>query len=72
MTAETLLRAARRLGLKARIVTSTWRKPGATPLPSVAECKDGCFIPVGGIRKRRPPAREPAKAAGRAGFEARG
>ena len=38
-----LLRAAREFGLKARWVTSDWQKLSKTPLPAIAETKDGQF-----------------------------
>ncbi|WP_374307433.1 type I secretion system permease/ATPase [Dongia sp.] len=39
-----LLRAARESGLKARWVASNWQKLGKTPLPAIAETKDGRFF----------------------------
>ncbi|WP_374652666.1 cysteine peptidase family C39 domain-containing protein [Dongia sp.] len=39
-----LLRAARESGLKARWVASDWRKLAKTPLPAVAQSKDGRFF----------------------------
>jgi subfamily B ATP-binding cassette protein HlyB/CyaB len=40
---EDLVRIARRTGLKARIVATRWERLAKTPLPAVAECKDGTF-----------------------------
>lgn len=50
MSAETLVLAAKRLDLKARIVKSTWKKLDGTPMPAIAELKDGSFILVGGLK----------------------
>lgn len=50
MSAETLVLAAKRLDLKARIVKSSWKKLDDTPMPAMAELKDGSFILVGGLR----------------------
>ena len=72
MTAEMLLRAARRPGLKARIVRRAWRKLGATPLPAIVEFKDGRFVPAGGFGNGGLRSRNRAKAVGRTDFEERG
>jgi subfamily B ATP-binding cassette protein HlyB/CyaB len=50
MAAETLVRAARRLSLKARIVKSRWDKLENTPMPAIAELKSGEFVLIGGVR----------------------
>ncbi len=47
MDAETVLRAAKRLGLKARLVSSKSSKLAKTPLPAIAEIKGGRFVIVG-------------------------
>lgn len=39
-----LVRAARRLGLKSRVVTSHWRRLALTPLPAVAATREGDFV----------------------------
>jgi subfamily B ATP-binding cassette protein HlyB/CyaB len=39
-----MLRCARELGLKARCVTSDWRRLARTPLPAIAERRDGGFF----------------------------
>ncbi|MDY0870632.1 type I secretion system permease/ATPase [Dongia rigui] len=44
LTDSDLLRAARESGLKARWVVSEWRKLAKTPLPAIAETKDGRFF----------------------------
>jgi subfamily B ATP-binding cassette protein HlyB/CyaB len=41
---DSLLRAARRLGLKARSVESRWDRLRSTPLPAIAEHDDGHFF----------------------------
>ncbi len=41
---EDLVRAARRIGLKARIVASQWDRLGKTPLPALLCIKDGAFL----------------------------
>ncbi len=41
-----LLRALRALGLKATLVESCWERLGATPLPVLAECRDGAWLLV--------------------------
>ncbi len=57
MDAETLLRAARRLELKARILKSNWKKLGSTSMPAIAEIApaepdgDPTFVLIGGIRE---------------------
>lgn len=56
MDAETVLRAAKRLELKARIVKSRWAKLDGTPMPAIAEIKPKApgapctFVLIGGIR----------------------
>ena len=51
MSAETLVRAAKRLDLRARLTKSTWEKLPKTPMPAIAEMKDGSFVLIGGIRE---------------------
>lgn len=51
MSAETLVRAAKRLDLKARIIKSRWKKLDGTPMPAIAELSDGRFILLGGLRE---------------------
>ncbi|MEQ8443789.1 MAG: type I secretion system permease/ATPase [Alphaproteobacteria bacterium] len=50
MSAETLVRAARRLSLKSRVVGSQWGKLEKTPMPAIAELKSGEFVLIGGMR----------------------
>src|SRR6185437_4008309 len=42
-----MLRCAKELGLKARVSTTTWERPAATPLPGIAALRDGRFLIVG-------------------------
>ena len=42
-----MLRAARRLGLKARSLSTRWVRLAGTPLPAIAELKDGTFLLLG-------------------------
>lgn len=41
---EDLLRIARKLGLKSRIIRSEWERLPATPLPALFECRDHSFV----------------------------
>ena len=41
---EDIMRIARKIGLKSRIVQSEWERLSATPLPALAECRDGSFV----------------------------
>jgi ATP-binding cassette, subfamily B, bacterial HlyB/CyaB len=41
---KTLQRAARHLGLRAKIVTARRARLAKTPLPAIAECRDGTFV----------------------------
>lgn len=50
MSAEILVRAAKHLGVKSRIVSSNLKKLASTPAPSIAELKDGTFVILGGVR----------------------
>jgi subfamily B ATP-binding cassette protein HlyB/CyaB len=45
-SAEDLVRIARKLGLKARLVATRWDRLGKTPLPAIAEDRDGAFVVV--------------------------
>lgn len=44
-----MLRAAKALQLKARAVTSDWHRLAQTPLPAIAECRDGGFLIIGKV-----------------------
>ena len=44
MDADTLLRAAKRLGLRAKLASLTPAKLGGAPLPAIAEMQDGRFV----------------------------
>jgi ATP-binding cassette, subfamily B, bacterial HlyB/CyaB len=45
--ASEMLRAARRMQLKARLTSSSWDRLGATALPAIAALKDGSFVLIG-------------------------
>jgi subfamily B ATP-binding cassette protein HlyB/CyaB len=42
-----MLRCAKRLGLRARAVTTSWDRLAKTPLPAIAALRDGSFLLVG-------------------------
>ncbi len=42
-----MIRCARQLGLKARSLTTRWARLARTPLPGIAELRDGSFLLVG-------------------------
>jgi subfamily B ATP-binding cassette protein HlyB/CyaB len=42
-----MLRSAKELGLKARAVTTEWPRLARTPLPAIAEMRDGSFVLLG-------------------------
>lgn len=44
-----MLRTARSLGLKSRVVSTSWAKLAKAPLPAIAERKDGTFVVLGKI-----------------------
>jgi ATP-binding cassette, subfamily B, bacterial HlyB/CyaB len=44
---DDLVRIARRIGLKARIVATEWDRLAKTPLPAIVENKDGTFLVAG-------------------------
>jgi subfamily B ATP-binding cassette protein HlyB/CyaB len=43
-TAEDLVRIARRLGLKSRLVATQWERLAKTPMPAIVEAVDGSFF----------------------------
>src|SRR5205814_7067018 len=43
-SAEDIVRIARRLGLKSRLVKTGWDRLAKTPLPAIAEHRDGSFF----------------------------
>lgn len=45
-----IIRAARALELKARVINSSWQRLGQAPLPAIAETKDGNFLVLGAVR----------------------
>jgi ATP-binding cassette, subfamily B, bacterial HlyB/CyaB len=51
--ATELVRSARGLGLKARVVSSTWARLAGTPLPAIAEFADQTFMLVAKIAEDR-------------------
>ena len=44
---DAMLRAAKRMGLKAKRIASDWPRLAVTALPAIACCKDGRFVLVG-------------------------
>jgi ATP-binding cassette, subfamily B, bacterial HlyB/CyaB len=44
---EDLVRVARKLGLKSRIVATRWNRLAKTPVPAIVESKDGTFLVAG-------------------------
>ena len=44
---STMLRAAKQLGLKARLVSTSWERLAATALPAIAVLRDGRFMLLG-------------------------
>jgi len=59
-TAEDLLRAAKRLELKARLLSTKWDRLVKTPLPAIAEKKDGGFFIIGSIKDGEVLVQDPA------------
>ncbi len=51
MDAACLVRAARRLGLKARTVRRDWKGLAGTPLPAIAQERGGGFFLLAGVRE---------------------
>jgi subfamily B ATP-binding cassette protein HlyB/CyaB len=45
-----ILRAGRKLGLKLRCLESAWQRLDRTPLPAIAEHRDGHFFVLAGVR----------------------
>jgi subfamily B ATP-binding cassette protein HlyB/CyaB len=69
-----MLRCAKELGLKARVVRTTWARLAQTPLPAIAALKDGGFLLLGKaagdrVLVQRPSAPRP-EVLSRAEFEA--
>ena len=52
-TADEILRAGGTLGLKLRCLESTWQRLDRTPLPAIAQHRDGHFFIVAGVRGDR-------------------
>jgi subfamily B ATP-binding cassette protein HlyB/CyaB len=48
-TRQDLVRIARRLGFKARVVTTSLARIDKTPLPAIAEARDGTFFIIGKV-----------------------
>ncbi len=75
LDADTLVRAARRLGLKARTVKSNWGRFAKTQLPAIAEAKDGGFCILAQVEGDKALIQDPAvgrpEALERAAFEER-
>ena len=53
MSAEQIVRAARRLELKSRLVKSRFERLATTPFPAIAELKDGAFVILAGAKEDR-------------------
>jgi len=47
--ATEMLRCAKELGLKARVITSDWERLAKTPLPAIVERRDGSFFIAGKV-----------------------
>jgi len=45
-----MLRAAKELGLKARVMTKRWTQLARTPLPAIAELNGGAFVVLGSVK----------------------
>ena len=54
------VRAARQVGLKANLITTSWDRLGRTPLPAVAELKNGRFIVIAGAVAEKVLVQDPA------------
>ena len=54
------VRAARQVGLKASLIVTTWDRLGRTPLPAVAELKNGRFIVIAGAVAEKVLVQDPA------------
>ena len=54
------VRAARQVGLKANLITTSWDRLGRTPLPAVAELKNGRFIVSAGAVAEKVLVQDPA------------
>ena len=50
LDSDGLLRAGRSLGLKLRAIESDWPRLGKTPLPAIAQHKDGHFFILAGVK----------------------
>jgi subfamily B ATP-binding cassette protein HlyB/CyaB len=55
-----MLRCAKELNLKARLVTTTWPRLARTPLPAIAERKDGSFFILGKVAAEGALVQDPA------------
>src|ERR1019366_1764742 len=47
--AQDMLRCAKELGLKARAYRTSWERLATTPLPGIAELRDGSFLLLGKV-----------------------
>lgn len=57
--ADDLVRAGRRLGLKTRAVDTSWKRLADTPLPAIAQHKDGHFFVIAGVQEDKVLIRDP-------------
>lgn len=64
-TAEDLVRIARKLGLKSRIVHTRWERLSKTPLPGIVESRDGTFLVISQVPDNRIVVHRPTEARGR-------
>src|SRR5580692_7654291 len=70
-----ILRCAKEFRVKARAITTDWLRLAKTPLPALAECRDGSFIILGKINDDKALVQDPRtgrpQLSTRADFEAR-
>jgi subfamily B ATP-binding cassette protein HlyB/CyaB len=65
-SAEDLVRIARKLGLKSRLVATSWDRLAKTPLPAIAESKGGGFLVAGRFLDGKLLVQDPGEPQGRA------
>jgi subfamily B ATP-binding cassette protein HlyB/CyaB len=63
--AEDLVRIARKLGIKARIVVTQWDRLAKTPLPAIVEDRDGTFLVASRFRDGKLLVQRPTEPRGR-------
>lgn len=62
LTTQQLLRAAKHVGLKAGLVTTTWEELATTPLPAVAQRTDGRYIVLAKVQDDKALIQDPLEA----------